>query len=214
MGSYTNHCNLLDLCAAAVPAGEAAEDVPFGITLFGLADEESLLRGAAERVVGAAGLTASALAGEAPVSAASEDTTLVAVCGLHMRGFALEPQMLGSGAVFVKETHTAAKYSLLRLATTPAKPGLLKHANGGEAVELEVWSMPRSAFGAFVAAIPSPLGIGKIELADGTEVPGFICEGYAAAVDAGAEDITSFGGWRAYMMHCDETRRLSDPLEA
>ncbi|MNG09381.1 Allophanate hydrolase [compost metagenome] len=131
-----------------------------------------------------------------------------------MRGFALESQMLGCGAVFVKETRTAAKYSLLRLATTPAKPGLLKHTEGGGVVELEVWTMPKSAFGTFVAAIPSPLGIGKVELEDGTEVPGFICEGYAASAEAGAEDITSFGGWRTYMMHCDEMGRLSDSLKA
>jgi len=58
-----------------------------------------------------------------------------------------------------------------------------------------VWELPLSAFGSFVALIPSPLGIGKVELADGTEAPGFICEGYAAEWP-GAEDITAAGGWR------------------
>ena len=48
--------------------------------------------------------------------------------------------------------------------------------------------MPLEAFGGFAAAIPAPLGIGKVELRDGTEVPGFVCEAYAAE---GAEDVTA-----------------------
>ena len=53
-------------------------------------------------------------------------------------------------------------------------------------------------FGSFVALIPAPLGIGTLQLADGREVKGFICESWAAT---GALDITHFGGWRAYMAH-------------
>ena len=34
MGLYTNHCNLLDLSAIAIPAGFAKDRLPFGITLF------------------------------------------------------------------------------------------------------------------------------------------------------------------------------------
>lgn len=47
-----------------------------------------------------------------------------------------------------------------------------------------------------VAGIPAPLGIGTLELADGRAVKGFICEPWALAH---AVDITSFGGWRAYL---------------
>ena len=46
-----------------------------------------------------------------------------------------------------------------------------------------------------MARIPAPLGIGKVELDDGTEASGFLCEAYAVA---NAEEITSFGGWREY----------------
>jgi hypothetical protein len=53
-----------------------------------------------------------------------------------------------------------------------------------------------AAFGDFVSKIPEPLGIGKITLADGTQVPGFIAEPRAVH---GAEEITSFGGWRAWL---------------
>mgnify|MGYP000099782125 CR=1 FL=1 len=56
--------------------------------------------------------------------------------------------------------------------------------------------MPASQFGAFVAGIAAPLGIGKLELADGTLVNGFICEGIAVN---DAQDITEYGGWRAWV---------------
>jgi allophanate hydrolase len=202
MGRYTNHCNLLDWCAVAVPAGDAAPLTPFGITLFGIAEEESLICGAAELILAGAGAASEAASASEGASvsvdsgasaAAAQATTLVAVCGLHMRGYPLEKQMLGCGARFIREDETAAKYNLVKLPTTPAKPGLVKQEQGGAAIALEVWEMPLEAFGGFAAAIPAPLGIGKVELRDGTEVPGFVCEAYAAA---GAEDVTALGGWR------------------
>lgn len=186
MGRYTNHCNLLDLCAVAIPAGDAAPETPFGITLFALAEEEGLICGVAELLV----------AGEfipAPPPSIPAQTTLVAVCGLHMRGYPLEKQMQGCGARFIREDESAAKYSLVKLPTSPAKPGMIKQQQGGAAILLEIWEMPLEAFGGFAAAIPAPLGIGKVELRDGTEVPGFVCEAYAAE---GAEDVTALRGWR------------------
>ena len=186
MGIYTNHCNLLDLCALAVPAPDAARDVPFGVTLFALAGDEGLLFAAGE-------LFAGAEAGGGAQAARSGGTTLVAVCGLHMRGFPLEKQMREHGAVFVREARTAPKYRLLRLPSEPAKPGLVKVNGRAGSIGLELWEMPLSEFGAFVAGIPSPLGIGKVELEDGSEVPGFLCEACAAE---SAEDITDRGSWR------------------
>lgn len=176
MGRYTNHCNLLDLCAVAVPSVDAADGLPFGITLFAPAGREGMIAEAAR------------------IFAALGRTTPVAVCGLHMRGLPLERQMREHGARFVREDATAAKYRMVKLPTAPAKPGLIRTEEGGASLRLEIWEMPLAAFGAFAAAIPAPLGIGKIELADGTEVPGFVCEAYAAE---GAEDITAHGGWRA-----------------
>lgn len=43
MGLYTNHCNLLDLAAVAVPENSADMKYPFGITIFGLAKEENII---------------------------------------------------------------------------------------------------------------------------------------------------------------------------
>jgi allophanate hydrolase len=191
MGKYTNHCNLLDLCAIAVPGIDAAPGLPFGISLFALSDQEDLIIGTANRFVGS----------ENPqqpqqIPAAEQKTTLVAVCGLHMRGLPLEKQMEASGAKFVRETTSAAKYRLVKLPTTPAKPGMIKQSQGGAAIQMELWEMPLESFGGFAAAIPAPLGIGKVELDDGTEVPGFTCEAYAAEY---SEEITHLGGWRAYL---------------
>lgn len=184
MGRYTNHCNLLDLSALAVPAGEAAEDLPFGLTLFALADSEHLLAGTGAQ------LLAERLAPEEEAGMMT-----LAVCGLHMRGFPLEQQMLAHGARFWQMAQTAPCYELVRLPTKPAKPGLLRQTQGGGAVELELWRMPVESLGAFAQLIPAPLGLGRVALADGREVTGFICEGYAGA-EAGVENITAYGGWR------------------
>jgi allophanate hydrolase len=101
------------------------------------------------------------------------------------------------GGRLLKTAVTAADYKLYALDTTPPKPGMLRVEPGkGSAIELEIWMLTASAFGKFVAAVPPPLSIGTIRLADGGSVKGFIVE--AAALD-GARDISSFGGWRAYM---------------
>jgi allophanate hydrolase len=69
-------------------------------------------------------------------------------------------------------------------------------AGGDAAIAVEVWELEAAAFGTFVAGIPAPLGIGKVELATGEQVPGFIAEPRAVT---GAEEITGYGGWRAWM---------------
>lgn len=176
MGLYTNHCNLLDLSAVSVPAGEAEEKLPFGITLFTVPEEEANL-GAAARLF-----------------LSQSDNITVAVCGLHMRGMPLERQMLSLGAEFMEVAQTAPSYQLYRLPTTPPKPGLIRVPQDGASIELELWRMPAASFGKCTAMIPAPLGIGKVELSDGRLISGFLCEAYAAEQ---AEDITASGGWRA-----------------
>lgn len=188
MGRYTNHCNLLNLCAISVPAGFAAPNLPFGITFFSLSEQENLIFGMADLFFHDDEKHSKHL-----FSDQKKDTTLIAVCGLHMRGFPLEKQMHKYGARFVRKEMTAAKYQLICLPTVPAKPGLIKKPKSGASIQLELWEMPLDQFGSFAASIPAPLGIGKIELEDGTEVPGFICEAYAAD---NAKEITASGGWK------------------
>ena len=92
---------------------------------------------------------------------------------------------------------SAPEYRFYALAGgPPERPGMVRVAEGGGAIEMDVWELPAREYGSFVAGIPAPLGIGMVRLADGNPVQGFVCE--AAAVCA-AEDITHFGGWRAYL---------------
>ena len=135
-------------------------------------------------------------AGPAGVTASSSGQVKVAVCGAHLSGLPLNHQLLSRGARLVATTHSASHYKLYALpGGPPHRPGMVR-AEGGRAIEVEVWELPAKEFGSFVAGIAGPLGIGTIELADGSRVQGFVCEAHAAA---NATDITSFGGWRAWL---------------
>jgi allophanate hydrolase len=96
----------------------------------------------------------------------------------------------------VRACRTAADYRLFALpGGPPERPGLVR-GDAGAAIEVEVWEIPMAAFGSFVGGIPAPLGIGSIELEDGSRVKGFLCEAHATK---GARDITEFGGWRTFL---------------
>jgi allophanate hydrolase len=128
---------------------------------------------------------------------ARSGTIPVAVCGAHLSGLPLNPQLTSRGARLLCAIDSAPRYKLYALPGGPvARPGMVRVTEGGQAIPLEVWSVPAEHFGSFVAGIPAPLGIGKVELADGRIVPGFICEGIGTE---GATDITRFGGWRNYL---------------
>ncbi|WP_223851409.1 allophanate hydrolase [Cupriavidus pauculus] len=209
LGRYTNFVNLLDLCAIAVPGVRRADGLPAGITLIGPAgaDQRIAVLGARIAALFAApadGADAGAVIADLPLPFA-EPTVAVAVVGAHLRGQPLNWQLREAGATLRASTRTAPRYRLYALAgTTPPKPGLARvadadHAHPGAAIEVEVWELPLRTFGKFVADIPAPLGIGNLELEDGSHVKGFICEPHALAEGAGARDITAFGGWRAYL---------------
>jgi allophanate hydrolase len=185
LGTFTNFVNLADMSALALPAGFDARGLPFGVTLLGPAHFDEVLLDIASLVTASAAHTETA------------PTVDVAVVGAHLSGQPLNYQLTDRGAVLLRQTATAAHYRLYALAgTQPAKPGLLRQPGfTGPGIEVEIWRMPMAEFGSFVAAIPSPLGIGTLELADGSTVKGFLCE--PAALES-AEEITSLAGWRAY----------------
>jgi allophanate hydrolase len=192
MGTFTAGANPLDLCAAAVPCGWRDDGVPFGVTFLGPAFADPVVVTAGAR-----------LAGEPdPFPPAWVGWTDVVVVGAHLSGQPLNHQLTDRGGHFVAAVLTAPAYRLSALPTVPPKPGLVRVAEDGAQVATEVWRLPTDGFGSFVAGIPAPLGIGTIELADGTAVQGFVCESYAVA---GAPDITHHGGWTAYLAsgECD-----------
>ncbi len=121
----------------------------------------------------------------------------VAVCGAHMTGLPLNTQLTSLGGTFVQEICTTPDYKFFKLnGFTPARPGLLKVANEGFAISLEIWKLPIENYGAFVSGVPAPLGFGTLSLADGSCVNGFLCEHYATL---DAVDISHLGGWRHYL---------------
>jgi allophanate hydrolase len=202
LGYYTNFMNLLDLSATAVPAGFQNDGLPFGVTLVAPAHRDVPLLHLAARLHRASVQTigATRLPIPAPEAIAAEPVgsgqVRVAVCGAHMAGLPLNQQLSSRGARLVRATRTAPAYRFYALpGGPPLRPGLVRREPGA-AIEVEVWELPAAQFGPFVAGIPGPLGIGTIELEDGTRVQGFVCE--AHAVD-GAKDITALGGWRAYI---------------
>jgi allophanate hydrolase len=208
LGYYTNYVNLLDLCAVAVPAGFLPNGLPWGVTLVAPANhDESLLRLTA-RFAGATNIQHPTFNAQHPTPVSQLSTfnsqlntppagVLLAVCGAHLSGLPLNPQLVQLGAKLVRATRTAPHYQLYALpGTTPPKPGLVRVKSGGASIEVEVWELPADAYGRFVAAIPAPLGIGTLALEDGTSVQGFLCEAYAIE---GARDITSFGGWKPFL---------------
>jgi allophanate hydrolase len=186
LGRFTNGTNLLDRCAAAVPAGHRSDGLPFGISVLGPAWSDRSIWSAAAVIAGLPG---------PPVR--DPGAIDLVVCGAHLEGQPLHHQLTSRGARLVARTATAPHYRMHELTTLPPKPGLVRVPPGqGASLEVEVWSLDAASFGTFVAAIPAPLTIGTVELADGTWAKGFLCEPYALA---GTTDITHRGGWRAWL---------------
>jgi allophanate hydrolase len=203
LGYYTNFVNLLDLSAVAVPAGFKQSGLPFGVTLIApVFAEHSLLELASKIQTSRVDFVGARLAPLAELPklkspATSPGWVKVGVVGAHLSGQPLNYQLVEREAKLLQATRTAKDYKFFALTnTTPAKPGLIRVPGfAGPGIEIEVWLMPETAFGSFVAAIPPPLGIGSCELADGEVVKGFLCEPYAIE---NMPEITSYEGWRNY----------------
>jgi allophanate hydrolase len=190
VGELTTFCNLVGMCAYAVPAGEA-EDGCFGVSLLAAGGRDRVLAAQADWVM-------RLVTGRdtAPAVAPGEAIPLLVV-GAHLSGMPLNHQLTELAATFIGETHTAAVYRLYALNTDPPKPGLVRSRAGrGAAVAGELWALSPGALGRFLAALPQPMMLGKVELDSGRHVVGFLCE---PAALGDAEDITASGGWRNHL---------------
>ncbi len=211
-GTYTNFTNLADLSAIAVPTGFRADGLPFGITFIAPAWHDTALADFAEKWQKHLQLSLGAVAKTLPdaasvISAPSAQHFRVAVVGAHLTGMPLNFQLTTRQAVHVETTTTSADYTLYALpGTVPPKPGLARQ-EAGQKIIVELWDIPKARFGEFVAEIPTPLGMGNVELADGRWVKGFICEPYGLN---GAKNISEFGGWRAYIQSLQATTAKSN----
>ena len=96
-----------------------------------------------------------------------------------MAGGPLTHELSDRGARWGREVRTAPSYRLVALDTTPPKPGLIRDLDAGRVIEGESWVLSPAALGEFLAALPQPMMLGKVELTDGSWVVGFGCDAQA-----------------------------------
>ena len=204
LGTWTNFMNLLDYSALAVPIGFTEQELPVGVTLFGRAFDDltllSLARALETRLMlplGATGVAHPALSEH--LTTAQNGTMEQVVCGAHLQGLPLNHQLTERGGVLVSTTHSAPRYKLFALAGGPPKRPAMVRDTQGQSIEVEVWRLPSETLGSFLAGIPAPLGLGQVELADGSWKCGFICTAGALNEDGDAEDVTELGSWREWL---------------
>jgi allophanate hydrolase len=215
LGTYTNFCNLMDLCAVAVPSGTAGDD-QFGVMVIARAGADSVALDIARLVAQPAASVA--MPGAATVKSgfpqawwptrAGLSVTPLLVVGAHLRGQPLAWQLTQRGARWAGPARTAPLYRLARLNTTPPKPGLVRvGADEGTAIGGELWLVSTAMLGDFLAALPVPMALGRVTLADGSEVVGFGC-----AMDAwrDGEDVSQHGDWPSYLRYSASTSSDSD----
>ncbi|MED5812134.1 allophanate hydrolase [Mycolicibacterium sp. 050232] len=189
MGRYTNFCNLFDMCAIAVPAGTVSDGAQFGITLLATGFHDGVIADLAARFLDVPSAETWPESGGAPL-------TELAVFGAHLRGQPLEHQLTGRGARWAGPITTAPHYRLYALDTVPPKPGLTRVAEGGAPIVGERWLLSPAALGEFLAELPTPMLLGKVELDDGRWITGFGCDHIAPTQ---GRDITEYRGWLAAM---------------
>ncbi|MFC5823656.1 allophanate hydrolase [Nonomuraea insulae] len=180
LGVYTNFVNLFDLCAVAVPAGQA-DGGPFGVTLIGRPFADHLVADLAR------------LLNPGPPVPPAAPSLPLAVFGAHLSGHPLNHHLTTAGARLVRTVRTAPEYRMYALAD---RPGLVRIGPGGTSIEGELWSVPPAALGPFLHGLPAPMALGKVALDDGSLMTGFVCEPHAVA---DAADISHFGSWPAYL---------------
>ncbi|MDO3401787.1 allophanate hydrolase [Mycolicibacterium neoaurum] len=191
LGVYTNFCNLMDLCAVAVPAGNDSAGAQFGVSVVARAGADAVALDIARLITGAPTTT------DPWPARAGLDTTTLLVVGAHLRGQPLAWQLDDRGARWIGPARTAPHYRMARLDTEPPKPGLVRVApDAGTTIAGELWSIGTAMLGDFLAALPAPMSLGRVELADGSEVVGFGCS--LQSWKAGT-DITHHGDWTGYL---------------
>ncbi|QQE66224.1 glutamyl-tRNA amidotransferase [Leptolyngbya sp. BL0902] len=117
----------------------------------------------------------------------------LAVNGTLMRGLELNPNLIQAGAEFLYEATTTPNYRLWSI--QDRHPAMVRVAEDGVAVALEVWQMSAGGLVQVLLQEPPGLSIGKVTLSTGETVLGVLGE---PILCEGQREISEFGGWRAY----------------
>lgn len=189
VGTFTNFVNLLDLSALAVPAVGSTDAAGIGVSLIGPAFADLALTAIAAE----AGLASAPAAAEGWGAPHVE----LVVFGAHRSGQPLNRELRAVGARLLGTVATTPEYRMVRLATTPPKPGVYRVADGsGGVIRGESWALSPAGFARFALGLAAPMAIGRVILDDGRDVLGFTCE--PGAID-GATDVTAHGDWVEYL---------------
>jgi len=194
LGTFTNFVNLCDLAAFAVPAGFGSDGLPVGVMVLGPAWSEGRLAAIADHIHRS---FTPGLAPPAPADELASDETALFCIGAHMSGLALNHQITGLDGRFLRTARTTPNYRLHALGN---RPGMAR-GEPGCAIAGEVWAVPTAAVGALLALVPPPLGFGTVAL-EGGPCLGFLAEAQALQ---SAPDITTYGGWRAWLAAKEST---------
>ena len=202
LGTYTNFVNLLDMCGITVPTDPRKDGRPGSITLLGMSGDDNIVASTAmlfekncKRFLGG---TKFELENPNDLEEYHDSYLDIAVCGAHMEGLSLNWQLKDLGAHFVQKSKTSSYYNLFALTNlNPIRPGLLRSVNKEDnAINLEIWSIPKKNFGKFIEYVQPPLSIGSVELEDGKWIKGFLCENRGTV---NAKNISKIGDWRVYI---------------
>ncbi|HYM69888.1 MAG TPA: gamma-glutamylcyclotransferase [bacterium] len=115
------------------------------------------------------------------------------VNGTLMRGLALHGNL--EGAEFLGEVRTAPTYRLYSI--DDRHPGMFETAEGGVSVSGELYRVTEEICRRVEAGEPPGLFRGAVLLEDGRRVSGILYPRELA--EARHRDISSYGGWRAYV---------------
>ncbi|MHC6219518.1 allophanate hydrolase [Arthrobacter sp. MMS24-S77] len=213
MGTYTNFCNLFDLCAVAVPAGVVEDSSgtdggapgvsQFGLTVVGRTFDDAVVADIARRIEHTPARPGLFATGAAPASlcsprvpwpvAAGAAVVPLMVVGAHRKGQPLVPDLERRGAFWDGPVRTAPRYRMVSLDTQPPKPGVVRSDDGAE-LAAERWLLSEAGLGSFLAELPEPMLLGSVLLSDGSRAVGFACDAVAASR---GKDITDLGDWLA-----------------
>ncbi len=191
LGTFTNFVNLLDLCAVAVPGHDTSDGLPFGVQFIAPAFADTPLLDLATLWMGEA----------TPPRQPSPATASIALVGAHLSGLPLNSLVSGRGGRLLRRARTDAGYRMMRVPGPGVpRPGLITGNGPADGFAIEIWEVPLQTLGALAAELGPPLRFGRLRLSDGTTVLSYLGDDVALA---GAQDISEYGGWRAYQnAHC------------